>query len=116
MKKLPYTFGTFSNGDEINGFTRRIYASLNEGFSNNPFDDNGEFYKFSQSKNLLSKKNNTNSSSLNSKNYKQSKQFKIIIKLFKLAFSVLGVQRYDVLMKFLRKSTTIRNQAWLFDR
>ena len=116
MKKLPYTFGTFSNGDEINSFTRRIYASLNESFSKNPFDGNGEFYKFSQAKNLISKKNNKNSSSLNSKNYKQSKQFKIIIKLFKLAFSVLGVQRYDVLMKFLRKSTTIRNQAWLFDR
>lgn len=115
LNKLPYSFGTFSNGEVINSFTRRIYASLSEKFSSNPFDANGDFYHFSKTNKLIAKSTSA-PSGIDSKNYKDKKQFKVLIALFKAAFFILGVNRYDMLMKFLRKSTTVRKQTWLFDK
>lgn len=115
LSKLPYGFGNFSNGDAINSFTRRIYASVNENFSSNPFDANGDFYHFSKNNKLIAKSKSA-PVAIDSKNYKEKKQFKFLIALFKTAFFILGVNRYDMLMKFLRKTTTVRKQTWLFDK
>lgn len=115
LSKLPYSFGKFSNGNAIQSFTRRIYAATGDQFSSDPFDAHGDFYHFAQNKKLIGKAAGA-TAAIDSKNYKDKKEFKILVALFKVAFTVLGVNRYDMLMKFLRKSTTVRKQAWLFDK
>lgn len=114
QSKLPYSFAKFSNGAPINSFARRIYAAMNERFGGDPFDSNGEFYQYASANGMIGSAGA--GGSINSKNHKSSKQFKILTALFKAAFRLLGVNRYDMLMKFLRKSTTIRKQTWLFDK
>lgn len=113
QNKLPYSFAKFSNGKTVNSLTRRIYAVLNDRFTGDPFDAEGDFYKYASANRMIGSAET--GTSINSKNHKSSKQFKILITLFKTAFRVLGVNRYDMLMKFLRKSATIRKQTWLFE-
>jgi len=116
MKSLSYTYSTFTNGDFISDFHRRLYRAMSENGYDfiNPFDVNNEFYQIlAKSKMVLKKK----PVKRNSKTYQHfdSQRNKINF-LLKSVFRLLGADRYFLLMGFMNRYTRPENQTFLLKK
>ena len=109
-----YAFGTFSDGRPISLLARRVYSLKRADFSGeDPFDSGSSFYAFAKSKKLLGTKDS--SGKFNALNYdKSDRRVRSINRALRLCLSVLGSDRYTMLMKYLSYITVLRNQEGLF--
>jgi len=128
-KQTDYRFGFFNNGKPVSDLTRQLYSCLlQQGTiesSDDPFDNNGEFYAQAGTLGFLTNENNYSVKEYSgtlikiddmlSKKYKrQHSAFKL---LMKLAFKLLGTQRYLALMKYLNHvSMPTKSAIFLHDK
>jgi len=112
---IPYKYNSFENGKPVIKFHRRLYrVSLGDKRKYlNPFScTENSFYATLNSKKLLA---NNNPDKFNEQNYGSvGKKIKIINKLFNLAKSILGFEKYALFIKFLARYTRFENQYFLF--
>lgn len=111
-----YAFGAFSNGMFIPRLARRIYASVleNRNSASDPFNSEGDFYKFAQKAHLLhslSKDNRSKESSYNKSDFR----FKVLHRIFRVFLRVLGIERYIALLGYFSYLSVLRNQIILFE-
>lgn len=110
---IPYSYNYFDNGVVIMPLHKRLYRIWSQ--THNvcaPFSAQGEFYKLLASKKLLDM-------SATSANYSQvsqgdvSKKILVLEYLFKFCKSALGVKRYYLFIKAIRKMCRDENQIFL---
>jgi hypothetical protein len=114
--QAKYAFGAFSNGMPIPRLARRLYASSlqNRSFIADPFNSDGEFYKFAKKAHLLGhfglgKDNDTKSS------HKSDFRLKVLHRMFKSFLRVLGAERYTALLGYFSYLSVLRHQITLFE-
>jgi hypothetical protein len=106
--KLPYGFDSYDNGEKIGPFARRIF-SVSPSCDGSPFSTGpGSYYELLKKKHLLSKPSipkytKENTSSLRNK----------LNVLFICLSMILGGDRYNALMKYLRFSSVVRRQGFV---
>jgi hypothetical protein len=114
-----YSYGKFSNGDNVSAALRRFYAISEQTDivnADDPFQDGGVVHKFALKNGLISKQP---VSSLHA-NFKMqagySMQQRIITKAFRSALWILGPDRYFNLMRYLAHYSSLLNQSDLFHK
>lgn len=112
--QAKYAFGTFSNGMPIPRLVRRLYASslCDRAFTGDPFNSDGEFYKFAKKAHLLGqldKHADTKGA------HKSAFRLKVLRRVFKSILRVLGVERYTALLGYFSTLSVLRNQITLFE-
>ncbi len=117
--KYPYTYGSFKNGKVINHFQRRIYRRLlSEGLAPaNPFDvAEGTFYGRLK-KNRLVDHAVTSSDKVTNKTIKGfDKKLQLVNLFFRILKFIVGIRRYSIMIRFMRRYLREENQAFLFDK
>lgn len=111
-----YAFGSYSNGEKITSFARRIFSVKKQNFSINesPFSIESQFYKWAKSRKLLSTVDN--SRKYNSSNYKKTDwRIRLLNGSLKVILNLFGANKYSMLMKYLGYISVLRNQKDLFD-
>lgn len=114
FQKLKYGFSTFADGKLISSIARRLYT-INE-FpvdSINPFFVNSKFYQFCQRNGLFSIPGGAKSYNTYNTNHNDVR-LKIIRAGMKLAYRVLGVDKYPLLLKYMVYIASVRNQRNIF--
>ena len=113
---LPYSYGTYSNGEKIDKFHRRMYRKLvlagNE--IGNPFDAyNSFFYKKVAKLGMITKE------SVNRMDVGDVKQIdsklSMVCSTMKIVYKLIGYKRYLQLLKFLKYFSRSESQAYLLD-
>lgn len=105
---LPYGFDCYDNGEKIGPFARRIF-SVSPSCAGSPFSTGaGSYYQFLKQKRLLSKSSATRYTKENT----SSLRGRLHIVFIGLS-RVLGADRYNALMKYLRFSSVIRRQPFI---
>ncbi len=114
FRDIKYSFGSFSNGDHITHLARRVYSIRLANFAGmDPFNSDGAVFKYMRRANLLS--STDGSGKMNSLNFnRKDKRIWALNHLFKLALSILGCDRYTMLMKYLSYISILRNQGDIF--
>lgn len=114
FQKIKYGFATFSDGKYISSVSRRLYRISEFPITrDNPFLVGSEFYKFCKSNNLFA--NPSGAKSYNSYNTNHNDiRLKIIRYGMKIAFLLLGVEKYQLLLKYMIYIASIRNQRDIF--
>ena len=113
-----YSYNFFSNGEFINPFLRRLFHGLlleKESFilNTNPFDSNGILYQLAKKNKLLIKKysqpvlENTNN---------VTGKIKILQKIQKFFFRLLGVNKYLALNTYFSRATISEKQTYLIKK
>ena len=114
LRDIPYGFGFFSNGERINGVSRRLYALAAETFgaSEDPFDSNGPVYRMLSDKRALGGIAQKTPSTYNVD--PNSRALRTMQSILRLAFRVLGSERYASLMVYFGYISTVRHQREIF--
>ena len=115
LRGLRYGFGTFSNGERINGVSRRLFGLRQTEFdaSVDPFDANGRVYQMLfKLRALGGGPVHEASSSFNA--HRHSRAMGWMQMLLRAAFRVLGAERYATLMTYLGYISSLRNQREVF--
>jgi hypothetical protein len=116
IKNLPYKFGVFNNGKSIQYYHRRIYRALLEDgqqFSH-IFSEKGELYLLFNQANMIT---NDNPIKYTSKNKEElGNKIKYINKLFKIAYKILGANKYFTFLKYLNRYSRPENQIFLVNK
>ncbi len=107
---IPYGFDQFSDGIAVTILARRIFSAHERKFPGNPFLRGEPFYAFARSKGLVQRKKPAKSEGWKQFNPKE-KRVQAVNRLFRLALSVLGPYRYELLMKYLAHISVLRNQG-----
>lgn len=103
--KLPYFYDTYSDGKKIGPFARRYYSLVSDKFDD-PFSiGKGSYREFLEKKGLLEKKIGAKPTIS-----KFSKQIKIANYCLKILAKIIGIDRYNNLMIYLRNMCVIRRQ------
>ena len=113
---LPYTYGTFNDGTTVERFHRSIYHGLvkNGKSFTNPFDSKGVLFSLFKRHKMFSKSASVGKYNLN--NYPNlEKRKRQLNKLFKLAYKILGYERYFTLVRALNLYTLQENHSFLLD-
>jgi hypothetical protein len=109
--KIPYAYDYYKNGEKIGALARRIY-DMAPVCNCSPFETGpGSYYDILAKKHLLE----SNTSSKYTKDNTFSMKNKLDWALLHL-LRFLGPKKYDALMKYLRYSSVIRRQAFIFNR
>ncbi len=114
---INYAYGFFENGDRVSDFNRRMFRRYieNGGKCGNPFKtEKGSFYeKLTQHKMITKNKGNADT-------VKQIGNIKgkenTLVKLFKLAYKILGADRYYLFICKIHDMTRIENSFFLMDK
>lgn len=116
LRTLAYSFGYFSNGERINAASRRLFGLIASRFdsSTNPFDAQGPIYLQLEKLHALGGTAQEAISSYNA--HKHSHAMRVMEFLLRLAFRVLGPERYSTLMNYLGHISSLRNQREVFFR
>jgi hypothetical protein len=115
-KNSKYEYSYYTDGTYVQEYHRRIYRALVEnGFTfDNPFCVNDSFYRLLKKHRLISKNKPIRH---NIKSYAHLKRDrKIMNKLLKTLFVVIGVDKYFILMNFLNKYSRPENQTFLLNK
>lgn len=115
LRSLTYGFGSFSNGERINGISRRLYGLVADRFDSSidPFDVKGPVYILLAEMHALGGgPAHETPSTYNA--HKHSRAMRIMQRLLRLAFRVLGPERYGLLMAYFGHIASIRNQRDIF--
>jgi hypothetical protein len=118
--KLTYTYNYFKNGKSIMHLNRRIYRRLVEGGRNsfsNAFETGEQsFYHILNARKLIDHSSGATGDSVNNKNIKGfNKKIKVVNWVFSLILKLVGVRRYSIFIRFLRRYAREENQFFLFD-
>lgn len=115
LRGLKYGFGTFSNGERINGVSRRLFALKQADFdaSIDPFDADGPVHRMlSRLRALGGGPAPETVSSYNA--HRHSRAMGLMQFLLRTVFRVLGAERYATLMTYLGYISSLRNQREVF--
>ncbi|WP_431101845.1 hypothetical protein [Roseateles noduli] len=119
--KLPYGFGTFSNGTPISSVARRVAAgSVELSASPKPFESGSAIQRLLQASHLL---NNAPSSKSGSGNGaavqasgEEARLQRITAIVFRGLLRIFGPSRYERLMRYVARSANLRGQSFLLRR
>lgn len=117
---LAYTYNYFENDKRIIQLNRRIYRRLTEGGHYkypSPFTTGDQsFYQRLHKKKLIDHSTDSSADSVTNKNISGfNKKIKIVNFVFSLVQKVIGIRRYSIFIRFLRRYTREENQFFLFD-
>lgn len=114
LKKLPYKFGTFSDGVVITQLARSLFASNEKNFvTEDPFAASGDVYRWCKSMGMLSGVGV--SGKLNSATYQVDDwRIRLINTGLRFLLRSLGTTRYTILMRYLSKISILRNQGDIY--
>ncbi|MCH5258217.1 MAG: hypothetical protein J1F18_00630 [Lachnospiraceae bacterium] len=122
--KLPYAYGSFSNGDTINLFHRRIYKKYKD-YLSNPFSvTDGNFYKILKKEKLISKRKekkkihseNVIDTADVRENVGQTFIGRVFIIFMKLLIRIIGIDGYINVLKQLQVGVDINEQSFLISK
>ncbi|MHB9057056.1 MAG: glycosyltransferase family protein [Paludibacteraceae bacterium] len=106
--KLPYAYDCYDNGVKIGALARRMY-SLATASNGSPFNTGPDtYYNMLMKKRLLEKDSLSNYTKENTIAMRKRLNF-----IFKFLVIILGVERYNSLMKYLRFMSVLRKQSFL---
>lgn len=123
FSKLSYAFLTYDNGIMITRFQRRLYRTIISNHENsiryqNPFiDSSGGFYELLKNNKLIVKSysySDVNSSRKNMNGFERKE--KIIQTMLKILKKMIGIQRYEVLTRYLSNSLEAEKQIFLIEK
>lgn len=117
LRSLQYGFGSFSNGERINGVSRRLFGLVQEryGIDVDPFDADGPVYRMLASKRALGGGPAQETPSTYNA-HKHSRAMGLMQGFLRLTFCLLGPERYSVLMAYFGYISSLRNQRDVFFR
>lgn len=111
-----YTYNYFDNSDwYIRSELRLLYRGFIENgntLEQNPFDINGYIFQQSQKKGFLTNEKTTEYV-FDQTNKSINRKTKYVNKLFSLLFYIVGVKRYSLFIRFMRKYSKIENHSFL---
>jgi len=114
-----YTYNYFENGVNIIGLHRRIYRSLaNDGIAlGNPFLTNeNSFFNTLKAKKLIDYAK-TSADNVSNKNLPAfDNKLKLVYTLFRLLKFIIGVRKYSMFIRFLKRFAKEENQTFLIDK
>jgi hypothetical protein len=110
FNKISYSFGCFSNGEIINGLSRRVFSMIENEFDGNldPFDAKGPVYKQFKADGFLKEFSQKTFNTFTVD--KKSRSLVFMQFLLRIAFKILGPERYSMLMIYFGYISSIRNQ------
>lgn len=111
-----YSYNSFNNGDLISSIHRRLYRGIldkGENFAN-PFDSRGKFYMLLNDRKMLSVMSGFDKITKHNIVGIRSKLKKINL-LTKIAFKLLGVKRYFMIIRLLRPYSRFESQIHLLN-
>lgn len=114
FQSIKYGFSTFSDGKLISSIARRLYTI--EEFpvdATSPFSINSKFYHFCQRNGLFATPGGAKSYNSYNTNHNDVR-LKIIRGGMKLAYRILGVNKYPLLLKYMIYIASVRNQRNIF--
>jgi hypothetical protein len=117
---LAYTYNFFENGKRIIQLNRRIYRRLTECGRCNyslPFAiGDKSFYRRLLQKKLIDHSTDSTADSVTNKNISGfNRKIKVVNFLFSAVQKIVGIRRYSIFIRFLRRYTREENQFFLFD-
>lgn len=115
LRKLPYGFGSFSNGERVNGVSRRLFGLVGQRFDSgvDPFDAQGPVYRLLAKRHALGGGPAQETVSSYTA-HKHSRAMRFMERVLRLAFRILGPERYGTLMTYLGHISSLRNQREVF--
>lgn len=115
LRSLSYGFGSFSNGERINGVSRRMFGLVQDrfGIDIDPFDAAGPVYRMLASKRALGGGPAQETPSTYNA-HKHSRAMGLMQGLLRLTFRLLGAERYSMLMTYFGYISSLRNQREVF--
>ncbi len=108
--QISYGFDRFSNGDEVTTLARRIFAAHEKEFLGDPFKADGSFYRFARLKGLIENSEPERSTDLRGFNPKD-KRVQLVNRILRIALTLLGPYKYELLMKYMAYIAVLRNQG-----
>ena len=114
---LQYSYGFYSNGNVVTSVHRRLYRSMvSKGMKDdNPFLINGVFYSLLAKKKLIVT-TKSNLDKLTKQNFPNAeKKLKYFNLFMKMLFSILGYERYFLLIRLLHPYSRLESQIHLLD-
>ncbi|NCU04759.1 MAG: hypothetical protein GXC73_12305, partial [Chitinophagaceae bacterium] len=116
---FSYTYGFFKNGKVINHLQRRIYRRLlSEGLAPGyPFDvTDGTFYAQLVKQGLVDHSSMASDKVTNKTIKGFNKKLQFVNTFFRVLKFIIGIRRYSILIRFLRRYFREENQAFLYDK
>lgn len=114
FQKIKYGFSNFSNGKVISQIARRLYTLEKFPVSEeNPFLEKGKFYNFCQRNKLFARESSMKSYNSYNTNH-DDPRLKIIRNGLKIALRLFGVEKYQLLLKYMIYIASVRNQKNIF--
>lgn len=112
---LSYGFSSFSNGERVNAASRRLFGLVEQRFGSSvdPFDAQGPIYRLLSTRRALSAGPAQESITIYNA-HKYSRAMRVMARLLRLVFRVLGPDRYCTLMNYLGHISSLRNQRKVF--
>ena len=114
---LQYSYGFYSNGNVVTSVHRRLYRSMiSKGMKDdNPFLINGMFYSLLAKKKIIVT-TKSNLDKLTKQNFPNAEKKLRSFNLFmKMLFSILGYERYFLLIRLLHPYSRLESQIHLLD-
>jgi len=110
IKKLPYAYGSFTNGEKILHLARRMFATHEHDFGGeNPFEAKNKVYQWCARNGFTG--NSDESGKYNSMTYNE-RDWKV--RIFGIGLRLLlkftGANKYTIIMKYFSFISVIRNQ------
>lgn len=116
--KMPYSFNSFNNNENIVPLQRRLFRALENDYKGeNPFDENGRFYiSLKKNKLLTGIKSAAFSTYTESQKAKKGLFEKSIINLLKCIKMIVGIRYYSSLLNFLSINSRMEKQIYLLSK
>ncbi len=116
---LPYSYNQFANGKQILSIQRRFYRrQLEEGiFYDNPFStEKNSFYDKLESKKLIDHAILSADKVTNKSIQSFDKKITVVNWAFKTIKRFIGIRRYSIFIRFLKRYAKEENQVFLLDK
>lgn len=111
---LKYGFASFSDGKLISSVARRLYTLDKFPVKEiSPFSAESDFYKYCQRNKLFANAAGTKTYNTYNTNHNDMR-LKLVRAGMKLAYKILGVNRYPLLLKYMLYISSLRNQRNMF--
>jgi hypothetical protein len=112
--KMPYTFGSFDNGVPVSQLARRLVGvgAVEVGDRSKPFDSNGPIYKALRKIGALDHARGS-APAYRRNTQRELAHLETAQRLLKWALPVLGVNRYEAMLRFFSYAGSTLNQGFL---
>jgi len=116
---IQYGYIYYSNNIIISSLNRRLFGRLIEEGKRfeKPFEENGELYQLYKRNGLLSNSKDIESTNVTRKSMGQfSKYEKVVQMMLKVLKKIMGINKYELLSRYLYNSMSEENQLFLIKR